>query len=102
MSQDLIDGVLRWEDPPPPTRRNPRTPGGATAAAERAVRIAAELRARPGEWAVIAEGANSRVLTTRIRHGVIAVWRPAGAYEAVCRTVDGRITVFARYVGAAR
>lgn len=100
MSQDLAETVIRWEEPPP-LIRGVRRPAAVTAA-ERALRIAAELRARPGQWGVIAEGANSRVLTTRIRNGVVAVWRPAGAYEAVCRSVDGRITVYARYVGAAQ
>ncbi len=35
----------------------------------------------------------------QIRKGILAAFRPAGAYEAKSRTRDGRYYVYARYVG---
>lgn len=91
--------VLRWEAPPPDARgrmspvRSPRRDYTA---------IAAALRERPGEWAVVAEipyigGAN---LVTRINRGAGPDWRPAGSFEATCRYVDGTTVVYARFLGA--
>lgn len=76
-----------WEDPPP----------------KRWSLIAAELRSRPGEWALVAENATTAT-TTYINQGRITAFRPAGAFEA--RSVlDPRTRraakVFARYVGGA-
>ncbi|MEO3776340.1 hypothetical protein ABGB16_05700 [Micromonospora sp. B11E3] len=90
----LTAGVVRWEQPPPAARR-----GNNALMTEAARRAASELREQPGAWGVVVEGAGARVLVTRIRQGLDLAWQPAGAYEAVCRTVDGRITIYARYVG---
>ncbi|MEU7590657.1 hypothetical protein AB0A95_30745 [Micromonospora sp. NPDC049230] len=102
MSQGQGQGqaIIRWETPPPVTRR-PATRDGMTPV-ERVRQMAAELRARPGEWGVVAEGNNARAHVTRIREGAVLAWRPAGAFEAAARTVDGRITIYARYVGTAQ
>ncbi|GAA2716121.1 hypothetical protein GCM10010429_37840 [Micromonospora olivasterospora] len=86
--------MVRWERPPPPARR-----GNNALMTGAARRAAAELREQPEAWGVVVEGAGARVLVTRIRQGLDLAWQPAGAYEAVCRTVDGRITIYARYVG---
>lgn len=87
--------VLRWESPPELTRAGQRPrPVDHEAIAE-------ALRSRPGEWAVIAAGHVQTGLVTQIRGGVVAAYRPAGLFEAVRRTVDGRVTVYARYCGGA-
>lgn len=85
--------VLRWEEPPPDLRegRRPRDVDHQT--------IAEELRRRPGRWAAIAAGSVQTGLVTQIRTGIVAAYRPAGSFEAVRRTVDGRATVYARYLG---
>ncbi|WP_320067843.1 hypothetical protein [Micromonospora sp. RTGN7] len=87
--------MIRWEAPPPPLKRGPSP--GVGAAMRRA---AIELRARPGRWAVVVEGAGTRTLVTRIRQASDQVWGPPGSYEAVCRLVDGCLVVYARYVGS--
>lgn len=87
-------GVLRWEDPPPPARR-----GSDHLDRARARTVATQLRERPGQWAVIAAGVPNRSLITRIRSEGGPTWRPPGAWEAVCRVIDGRMTIYARYVG---
>lgn len=95
---------IRFEDPPP-GREHVRQQSHAI--------IAAQLRERPGQWALVATKATSHkaaalayaIRTARnLRH-----YAPAGAYEAVARSV--RVTdpgsererteyrVFARYVG---
>ncbi|MGW0899742.1 hypothetical protein ACWD0G_22640 [Streptomyces goshikiensis] len=61
------------------------------------------LRARPGDWALVAErpaiGPASN-LAYRIRTGKLAAFRPAGAFEAHSRsTGDHGAGVWARYVG---
>lgn len=84
---------LKWETPPPQRR------GRGFAYDE----IAAALRSRPGEWALIAEDIEC-ALVSRINKGTRRVWQPAGAFEArgqIIRT-DGktkRSKVWARYVG---
>ncbi|MFD9374639.1 hypothetical protein ACFWBH_03700 [Streptomyces sp. NPDC059999] len=62
------------------------------------------LRARPGDWALVAErpaiGPASN-FAYRIRTGKLAAFRPAGAFEAHARsTGDEGAGVWARYVGA--
>jgi len=62
--------------------------------------VAAALTSRPGEWARIATN-TSASLTTRIRQGAIAVFQPAGTFEARSVSVgDGKFDVYARFVGA--
>lgn len=84
--------VLRWEEPPPTRLRRDRIERDHDA-------IALALRERPGEWAAIATGSVQTGLVTQIRTGFVAAYRPAGSFEAVRRTVDGRPTVYARYLG---
>jgi hypothetical protein len=58
---------------------------------------AAELRDRPGEWAVVATMPSNRAaaMTANIRLGKLAAFRPAGTFEATKRGED----VWVRYVG---
>ena len=64
--------------------------------------IAAKLRARPGEWALILRAA-SPTIAEQIRKGGLVAFRPAGAYEAVSRRNGNasakRVEIYARYVG---
>jgi len=77
-------------------------PAGRTSVQE--TRAAAQaLREHPGQWARVrtfAGSAGSRKYAYAIKHGVPAAWRPAGAFDATARAVDGEFRVYARYVGA--
>lgn len=60
---------------------------------------AAELRGRPGEWALIADSAASS-MASNIKYGTLKAFRPAGTFEAVCRKQKhGYGEIYARYVG---
>ncbi|MFK0069731.1 hypothetical protein [Streptomyces sp. NPDC091046] len=70
--------------------------------ASKHARAAAELRARPGEWAHVttagsAESAAS--LATAIRSARLTAYAPAGSFEAHARTVDDQPRVYVRFVG---
>jgi len=61
--------------------------------------IAAELRARPGEWARVLTGAPPNT-TTRIKKGMTVAYRPAGTFDATARSIKrNRGDIWARYVG---
>ena len=84
--------VLIWKDPPNVGRGNPIkdwTP------------IAAELRAHPGQWAIIHTGpyAQCTNLGQTIRKADAAAWRPAGSFQATVQTEDGACQLYARYIG---
>jgi hypothetical protein len=73
-------------------------PASARAPIGEGVRIAAALRARPGEWArvkVYGSPGSARVYAHQINHGGTEPFRPAGAFEATTRGCD----VWARFVG---
>ncbi|MEU0166856.1 hypothetical protein ABZ214_15520 [Streptomyces iakyrus] len=61
------------------------------------------LRDRPGEWAHIETLANLNRATNlgyRIRTGMHAAFRPAGAFDATARSAgDGTADLYARYIG---
>lgn len=64
--------------------------------------IAAALADRPGEWAIVKEAKTQSAANAaafQIKTGRISSYAPAGTYEAVSRTVDGKHRVYARYVG---
>lgn len=90
-----MSGVLRWEDPPPAIRYGNRP-------APTSVdwyRVAAQLRAKPGEWAAVAEAVATNA-PAMIRSANYAAFRPAGAFDSVGRrTADGVYTIYARYLG---
>lgn len=89
--------VIRWENPPEHANKRP-------ARAPKYQKAADALRARPGEWAVIAEKrttGSAGGLSHNIRNGRNP-WLPAGAWEArVVGPAGGLGTVYARYVGEA-
>lgn len=82
-------GVIRWEDPPP-------VPVGRPSPGPWAL-IAHQLRGRPGEWGLVALEGHTAI-AARINNGV-SWWAPAGSFQATVRTIDGRMHVWARYVG---
>jgi hypothetical protein len=67
--------------------------------------IAEELRARPGEWAVVqrkTSTARAASAAQAIRTGRLRAYAPAGAFEAKSRKVGDEYRVYARYVEAAK
>lgn len=66
--------------------------------------IAAALRERPGEWALVLRGIHSSY-ATQVRRGKLAAFQPPGAFEAVSTkstvTNDGKPTndLYIKYVG---
>ncbi len=85
----MADGIIRWEDPPEGRQAGKRTTRRPLSL------IAAQLRERPGQWALISESGDP-TFVARINKGV-SWWAPEGAYEATSRTVDGKMHVYARY-----
>ncbi|WP_143194335.1 hypothetical protein [Micromonospora sp. CB01531] len=64
--------------------------------------MANELRANPGRWAVAYDDVTPNVASRRagdIRNGLLASFRPAGAFEATTRATAGRARVYVRYIG---
>lgn len=85
---------LRFEDPPKRAYRPRKT---------KHERIAEKLTNRPGQWALIdnyASVASVNSMAYMVRNGKIKAYQPAGSFEAVARTADGKHRMWARYVGA--
>jgi hypothetical protein len=64
--------------------------------------IARKLIKRPDEWARVAVYTNRATMSSiaqGIKKATIKAYAPAGSFEAVGRTVDGKHGVWARYVG---
>lgn len=80
--------IHKWESPPQPGARRRADRRGWEPLAE-------ALRANPSRWAMLAYGLAPQ-LAHEIQAGVLAPFRPAGAFEAVTR----HGTIYARYVGA--
>ena len=97
--------IIRWEEPPPRTAgggrpranggRSPSIPGGKA----RWALVAAELRSRPGRYAVILENGRASSLGSQVSLGRMFAFQPAGHYEGTTRYRDGLATVYARYLG---
>ncbi|WP_043470968.1 hypothetical protein [Kitasatospora sp. MBT66] len=84
--------VVEFLGPPPP-------------AETKHSRIASALRARPGEWAVVHRAdtvTRAASAAQAIRSAKLAAYGPAGAFQAVSRTVDTEHRVYARFVGDPR
>ena len=82
---------LKWEEPPPAARG----PLGYEETAQ-------QLKAKPGQWAIVAtfpRRSNAGTLSHNIRIGRTAAWQPAGDFEAVSRKVGEEVRVYARYLG---
>jgi Tfp pilus assembly protein FimV len=60
--------------------------------------IAAALRERPGEWAMVSTQASPSA-AGYIRHAKGASYAPAGSFEATARKNDKKWDIYARYVG---
>ena len=91
--------IIRFEEPPPPAH-----PRYAPRSRDVAPNVAAELKGAKGDWALVKEFSEQRAGTARsaarvINQGTIPAYRPAGAFEAVTRTVDNQVRLYARYVG---
>lgn len=84
---------IRFEEPPAKS---------ASATKTKHQKIVEKLVKRPGEWALIAAyttPASMNSMAYVIRRGGLKAYEPAGAFEAVARTTDGKHRVWARYVG---
>lgn len=85
-----MSAVIEWSDPPP-VRTRSRTERSA-----RWDQIAAELKARPGQWAKVAEAAARQTgLISTIKQRLA----PRGEFEVVTRFSEGVGTAWARYIG---
>lgn len=89
--------IIRWEEPPSEHgNAKPKPPAKFQAAAD-------AMRARPGEWALIAEGkapGTAGGMVWRIKNGV-GPFAPPRTFEAKCVGPAGGSSskVYARYVG---
>lgn len=92
MADSSMQGVIRWETPPParPSHLTPQRPWAL---------VAYELRERPWDWGVIDENTANPTITARITGGR-SWWTPRGSFEACVRHFDDSgLVVYARYVG---
>lgn len=80
----------------------PPTSGGGRRPAYDYADVAARLIARPGEWIRLEDMPTT--IAARIRNGLVAAFRPVGAWEATTRTNGyprGRVDVYVRFIGQA-
>lgn len=103
--------IIRWEEPPPATRRglgggrpltDTRPTPGTIGPRARYIAVAAELRTRPGAWAVIRESTTPSGLGAQVSLGRQAAFTPPGDYQGTTRYRNGKVTVYARYLGDGR
>lgn len=87
--------AVTWQEPP-------ADDGRAKGREPKYLDIAAALRERPGDWALIAEETWA-TMANQIRSGGLVAFRPRGAFEARPVAIDGkpasRAQIFARFVG---
>lgn len=88
--------ILRWENPPP-ARHVPGRRGSQFD------ELADILRDEPARWAVVYDGDNPTAagsIASKVKTGNVKCFAPAGSFEATVRKLrEGRIAVYARYVG---
>jgi hypothetical protein len=87
---------LNWEWESPPGSSSSRRQGVSH------IQAAQACREKRGQWMRLREypSAQSSSSTANvIRRGATPPWRPAGAFWALARTVEGRHYVYVRYVG---
>ncbi len=87
-----------FQDTAPP--RPARGPRGDIPHAD----IVARLKAKPRTWAKIdlpddMDTKSRRRFASNINKAVIVHYRPAGAFKAVTRTIDGATSLWIQYVG---
>ena len=61
--------------------------------------VADQLVADPDNWYRIATGATTGGLAAGINKGAIRAFQPAGSFEAVSRSQEDGVSIWARYVG---
>lgn len=96
MSVDFVyvpGGVLARQDPPPPSARS----GEETDTNWKL--IAGQLKADPGHWYHLTIGSHALAQYSKIKPGKTGNWRPAGAFEACTRQIDGVVHLYGRYIG---
>lgn len=83
--------TIEFKSPPPDGR------GGSLADWSE---VARQLKERPGEWAIVAQGV-SATLAQAIKRADRAAFAPAGTFEAVSRvsSTGRKRDIYARYVG---
>ncbi len=94
-----MTGIIRWENPPL-SRRGSGYPQGL--GKSQWAEVADDLRAHPGDWALIAEGpvpGPNSGLATQIRMGQMVCFSPAGDFDAEVRRQDHVRKVWACYLG---
>jgi hypothetical protein len=95
MTKSKPSTVVKFGELPPSDRATKRKEDSNQA-------IADELRARPGEWALVLQ-ADTNVhawqKASNIKRGILAAFRPFGAFEATTRN---GLDVWARYVDGAK
>jgi hypothetical protein len=88
-----VSGIVQWEAPPP--RR--------WGAVHDWQAIAKELKAWPGEWALVAVCASQTTAASTARYIRAGKYKPlSSGFEATARTVDGEARIYARYIGEAK
>ena len=82
--------ILRWEEPRPQAS-GPAPGNGRNGAAASWADVIADLRARPGEWAVVLEGTQHQAssVASYIRTGQYG-FGPAGSFASATRVVRPR------------
>jgi hypothetical protein len=61
--------------------------------------VADQLAGDPGNWYRIATRAATGALAAAINKGAARSFQPPGSFEAVSRTQDDGVSIWARYVG---
>ncbi len=92
----IDQGVIRWERPPPVEASHRRRGRGRPWAL-----VSFQLQQNPGKWGLLDDDSTPGLASTtsRINSGDFRWFRPAGAFVATQRTVDGRLYVYAVYIG---
>ncbi len=88
-----LTGIIRWEAPPE-----------LRGAAHDWPAITADLKTRPGDWALIMVCSTREIAATTARNVRESHYEAlhGDRYEAKARTVDGEFRVYARYLWPAK
>lgn len=97
--------ALVWGPPPDPQPiSHPHTHSGGRGPTSRWIGIAAQLRSRPGEWAIVHVATIRQTAddyASRISRGLLPATGPRGSFQGASRHVDGQYRVYARYLRGA-
>lgn len=63
--------------------------------------IAKQLKQNPDKWGIIKESDKPHAVTmvTVINQGKSPAFAPAGSFKAASRTRNGKVTIYAKYIG---